>query len=393
MSNTFTTNLGLIQPGINDPSSTNLWGGFLNTDWGLVDTAIAGYLTKNVAGSANVILTSTAGQADESRNQNFQFIGTLTGNIIVFFPKSMTRSFSVFNNTAGAFSLTIAANNGSGAAGGTTVAVPHGATLELASDGVNIYQRNSAGAAASSGGTVGDSRNAAMLLTTAATSATFTADQIVIATALGGTAYTLTTYSQVINLATTGAGGMDTGLAPISGYVSLYAIYNPTSQTASILACVAATSTATIYAGANLPSGYTASALIGIWPTDGSRNFVIGQILGRHVSIVRSTAYGASSPTNWTAVSVSASVPPGAISVDGTAYSFVVNTGSGTFFYVAAYGTGTATGIGEVEFSGLAASSQISAPFYNLGLTTSQTIYYRTNGTAVCSIYISGYFF
>lgn len=51
-------------------------------------------------------------------------------------------------------------------------------------------------------------RNATMIEKVAATSATFSADQLIVGTALTGLQYALGSYSQTCNLATTGAGGM-----------------------------------------------------------------------------------------------------------------------------------------------------------------------------------------
>ncbi len=85
-------------------------------------------------------------------------------------------------------------------------------------------------------GLVGSMRNAKMSVTAASASATFTADQVVVGTALNGLEYLLPSYSQTINLAITGAGGTDTGAAPVSRYVALYAIYKPSTGATSILA-------------------------------------------------------------------------------------------------------------------------------------------------------------
>src|ERR1700757_160575 len=121
----------------------------------------------------------------------------------------------------------------------------------------------------------------------AGASATFYADEIVVETAINGTAFKSSlSGGQAINLATTGANGMDTGTAPASGFVSIYAIYNPTTPTTALLACNSTTSTAPVYSGAHLPTGYTASALIAVWPTNGSSLFVVGSLLGNRLNIV-----------------------------------------------------------------------------------------------------------
>jgi hypothetical protein len=113
----------------------------LNTDFALIDSAVSGVLNLSVAGGSNVILTSTSGQADQARNRTFVLTGALTANITVFWPNSLARDFKVNNQTTGAFTLTVAVNNGSGSAAGTVYAVPQGKISLLSSDGTNITQQ------------------------------------------------------------------------------------------------------------------------------------------------------------------------------------------------------------------------------------------------------------
>ncbi|HDV7153904.1 TPA: phage tail protein, partial [Yersinia enterocolitica] len=114
---------------------------------------------------------------------------------------------------------------------------------------------------------VGASRNAKMSVTVASATATFTADQLTVTTGLNGQPYLLTSFSKTINLATTGAGGMDTGTVPANGFVALYAIYNPTTQISALLAVNASSVVAPeVYGGSNMPAGYAASALVSVLP-------------------------------------------------------------------------------------------------------------------------------
>jgi hypothetical protein len=100
----------------------------------------------------------------------------------------------------------------------------------------------------------------------------WTIEQILAGVALAGPYYSGANLSLSFNGATTGPGGMDTGSPPTSGDLSMYAIYNPTAQTWAALGCAGTTSNGTIYSGANMPSGYTASVLIWAGVTDGSGN-------------------------------------------------------------------------------------------------------------------------
>lgn len=89
-------------------ANANTWGNNTNTNLQTIDAFNAGYLSKSVAGSANVTLTSNnADPTAESSNKVIEFTGTLTGNIYVFIP-AVENNYIFFNNTSGSFSLTVA---------------------------------------------------------------------------------------------------------------------------------------------------------------------------------------------------------------------------------------------------------------------------------------------
>jgi len=92
--------------------------------------------------------------------------------------------------------------------------------------------------------------------------ASWTAEQITAAVSLGGISYTGLNLSLAFNGNTTGPNGMDTGSMPTANDLSIYAIYNPSTLTWSTLGCAGAVSNGTIYTGAHMPAGYTASVLI-----------------------------------------------------------------------------------------------------------------------------------
>lgn len=86
-------------------------------------------------------MTSVSGAADQARNAHFIFTGVLTGSIVVLWPQSLQRNFSVKNSTTGAFTLSLGVNNGSGSPAGTTQALAQGATGIYVSDGTNVVLR------------------------------------------------------------------------------------------------------------------------------------------------------------------------------------------------------------------------------------------------------------
>ena len=96
--------LELMETGAN----ANTWGNNTNTNLQTLDAFSAGYLSKSVAGSANVTLTTAnADPTAESSNKVIEFSGALTGNIYVFIP-AVENNYIFFNNTSGAYTLTIA---------------------------------------------------------------------------------------------------------------------------------------------------------------------------------------------------------------------------------------------------------------------------------------------
>jgi hypothetical protein len=96
--------LELMETGAN----ANTWGNNTNINLETLDAFSAGYLSKDVAGSANVTLTTAnADPTAESSNKVIEFTGTLTGSIYVFIP-AVENNYIFFNNTAGAFTLTVA---------------------------------------------------------------------------------------------------------------------------------------------------------------------------------------------------------------------------------------------------------------------------------------------
>ena len=241
-----------------------------------------------------------------------------------------------------------------------------------------------------SGAVAGAARNLKMSVTSASATATLTADEIVVETALAGLPFRLGSFSKSVNLGTVGAGGMDVGSAPVSGYVALYAIFYPATSTAALLAVNATSAAApSVYGGSNMPSGYTASALVSVWPTNGSGQFVVGFQSGRRINIAPATALNTTSQTVLTALSISGIVPPNAIAVRGFMSGVSTAASAGTLSVAitsAAVGT-VACGFGVAPNEGTSSS-------FVLDVGTTQQIYYSmvsTAGTPTVLIVISGY--
>lgn len=246
-----------------------------------------------------------------------------------------------------------------------------------------------------SGGVVGAARNAYMNVSAASASATYTADEVVVETVLGGTFFRLAGFNKAINLTTTGAGGMDTGAAPTSGYVALYAIYNATTQASALLATNATSAVApSVYGGAYMPAGYTASALVSVWPTNGSGQFVAGVQIDRQVAFPTQTVLSSSTTqASVTSLSISSAVPPNARKVSGTIG--VSSTSSTPNTSLSLYASNAGVGIQGVNTS-VGAAGGNSVGYKDLLISVSQTIYYTATssaGTPSFTATVSGYEF
>lgn len=241
-------------------------------------------------------------------------------------------------------------------------------------------------------GTVGQARNLAMSVTAASATATLAADEIVVASSLGGHKYVLAAFSKTINLATTGAGGMDTGSAPVSGYVAIYAIYNPTTQTAALLAMNSTSTKAPeVYGGANMPAGYTASALVSVWPTNSSGQFVPGEWFDRSLRMSAAIVLNTTAAQSLTALSIAAAVPLNAKLYAG--YCSLLST-STVFMTLNLWTSGVAGGVLTHPMGMYCLANAASTMAFSNAVVKSQTIGYSTTsggGAVTFNIFVTGY--
>ncbi len=247
-------------------------------------------------------------------------------------------------------------------------------------------------------GVVGQSRNARMSVAAASVTATFSADELIVEDG-DGRQYRLSNFNKSVDLMKTGAGGMDTGTVPATGFVALYAIYNPATDMSSLLAVNATSAEAPeIYGGSSLPPDYTASALVSVWGISESK-FKAGTQHGRVINIDRQTAITTTATVNTlTELSIAAIVPKNARKVSGYGSIYATSgdeKSGGLIIDVAS----TNSGVGYVSIGGYVGNFGIGVygQFAELLLSTPQSIFYdvNPNGTSItgfsASIFISGY--
>jgi hypothetical protein len=231
-------------------------------------------------------------------------------------------------------------------------------------------------------GVVGQTRNLVMNVAAASATATLTADEIVVETALGGLRYCLPSFNHTINLATTGAGGMDTGTAPVSGFVGIYAIYNPTSGASALLATNATSAAISNIYGGTLPTGYTASALLAVIGTTAGSLLIASYTQDRRTTVSPVTAFYSTSSPSGVAIAVSAStvVPKNAKTIS---LGFAAGALPGATLSQVVI-SGTLSGIGSQGFqinSTGATNTDQSSVARDIPLITPQTVVYQFNAS------------
>ena len=130
MASSYSTDLKLELMVTGENSGT--WGDKTNTNLNLIQQAIAGYESIDVA-SADVTLAMTNATISNARNMVLNLTGTLAGTRVVNVPDGIEKTYIVADNTTrSGNTLTIKTVSGTG------VAIPEGKTVLVYSDGTNV---------------------------------------------------------------------------------------------------------------------------------------------------------------------------------------------------------------------------------------------------------------
>jgi len=137
MASTYSTSLKIQLMGNGEDSGT--WGSITNTNWNLIEQAVAGVQNITMANS-NYTLTDLNGVSDEARNMVLVVAGTNSAVYQIVAPLS-PKFYVVSNNTTGGYAITI------GGSSGSIVTVPNGTTVQVYCNGTSFFsaQTSSAG--------------------------------------------------------------------------------------------------------------------------------------------------------------------------------------------------------------------------------------------------------
>jgi hypothetical protein len=130
MASTYTTSLKIQQIGSGEQSGS--WGTTTNTNWNLIEQAVAGVQTITMA-NANYTLSNLNGVSDEARNMVLVVQGTNSGIYQVIAPQNQPKMYIISNQTSGGNAITI------GSPSGSVVSIPNGLTTVVYTDGTNFY--------------------------------------------------------------------------------------------------------------------------------------------------------------------------------------------------------------------------------------------------------------
>ena len=106
-------------------SNSGTWGTKTNTNLQLIEEAICGYVSEDIAGAAGttaLVIADAASSGKNARNMVIKLSGTITGNRIVTVPTGLEKIWIFSNETSGTFTVQLkgASDTGSGYTFSTT---------------------------------------------------------------------------------------------------------------------------------------------------------------------------------------------------------------------------------------------------------------------------------
>lgn len=218
--------------------------------------------------------------------------------------------------------------------------------------------------------------------------ATWTADDLVLEDT-SGNQKRITSFNKTVNIATSGAGGLDTGAEASGTHYYAWAIAK-TDGTQSIIL-----STASTVGTITFPAGYSYAGLIGSVRNNGSSNFVDFRQLGGLVEIDATqclTSGTATSDTSLnagsgTVTALSTIVPALVRKVQG--YARVSDSGSAASALTIKPVTGS--NVGRKIINNPGGSTQTAGGYFEALMVAAQTLFYNVTAGDSGDIFITGW--
>jgi hypothetical protein len=114
MANSTSASLKLTVQATGENSGT--WGQITNTNLLILEQAIGGYQSVALNATTGATLTFTNGAVSNGKNAVLELTGTITTNVDVVIPDGIEKTYYIYNNTTGAFTVTFKTSSGSGVA-------------------------------------------------------------------------------------------------------------------------------------------------------------------------------------------------------------------------------------------------------------------------------------
>ena len=323
--------LELMETGAN----ANTWGTNTNNNLNVLDAFSAGYLSKSVAGSADVTLTTNnADPSAEASNKVIELNGALTGDIKVLIPAAENQ-YTFFNNTSGSQTLTIAATGHTS----NGVAITQGAKTTVYCDGTANF--NVVAASSTDLGSLTGSLTGTTITNPAITGGSINNSTVGASTPTTGSFTTLSASSTV------SGSGFDTLLTPYAKLSDYSTFVNATEKVT--VSATAATGTINFDTGTQSVLYYTTNAS-GDWTInfrDSSGTTLNAKMAtGESISLVHLVTIGGSEYRNTTVQVDGSSITPewqgGSAPTEGNANSIdsytytIIKTGDAAFTILAA---------------------------------------------------------
>jgi|SRR5882672_1039926 len=132
MVSTFTPNIQLEEPARGD--DVGVWDTPVNSNMTVIDL-VTGAIATIPLNNSPIVLS-----AAQFKSKTIVFGSTLTGNVVITFPASFTKSYEIYNGCTGSSAFTITLQTT--AAGAQAICPPPGEFIDAINDGLNIKFKN-----------------------------------------------------------------------------------------------------------------------------------------------------------------------------------------------------------------------------------------------------------